>query len=60
MTRREDAVRSAARHVVEGLARQDARSPRDAALAALGPDATEAQIAQWVATYRPDAHAQPA
>lgn len=60
MTTREDAVRAAARHVAEGLARQDARTPRDAAIAALGRDATEAQIAAWVARFRPDAHAQPA
>lgn len=60
MTTREDAVRSAARHVVEGLARQDARSPHDAAVAALGRDATDAQITAWIARFRPDAHAQPA
>lgn len=61
MTRtREEAIDAAAEHVYEGLARQAARAPRDAALAALGPDATDAQITEWIARYRPDAHAQPA
>lgn len=48
------AVDNAARHVAEGLARQDARAPRDAALAALGPHATEQQIDDWIARFRPD------
>lgn len=60
MTTREQAIDAAAVHVAESLARQDARAPRDAAVAALGPDATDAQITEWVRRYRPDAHAQPA
>jgi hypothetical protein len=42
----------AAAHVVDSLARQDARSPRDAAIASLGRDATESQIADWISRYR--------
>lgn len=53
MTTLHDATQRAARHVAEGLARQDARSPRDAAIAALGPHATERQIADWIARWRP-------
>lgn len=60
MTTREQAIHNAARHVFDDLARQAARTPREAAIASLGPDATETQIAEWIATYRPDAHAQPA
>ena len=51
---------AAAVQVAEDLARQDARSPREAAIASLGPDATDMQIREWIACYRPDAHAQPA
>lgn len=60
MTRREKAIDAAAAQVMESLARQDARTPHDAAVAALGPDATDTQITEWISRYRPDAHAQPA
>lgn len=54
MTTFDEATDRATRHVVESLARQDARSPRDAALASLGPAATEEQIADWCARFRPE------
>lgn len=60
MTTREQAIDAAAVQVMDSLARQDTRTSRDAAVASLGPDATEQQIAAWIATYRSDAHAQPA
>lgn len=61
MTTFDEALNAGAVEVVESLARQDARTPRDAAVASLGPHATEAQIADWIATYRPAIpHAQPA
>lgn len=52
MTTLDAAVQAAAVHVAEGLARQDARTPRDAAIASLGPHATEQQIADWITCYR--------
>lgn len=55
---RDEAVRTAAQHVADSLARQDARTPREAAVAALGPHATETQITDWCARYRPDAAQQ--
>lgn len=60
MTTREKAIDGAAVQVMASLARQDARTPRDAAVASLGADATEQQIAEWVAMYRSDVHARPA
>lgn len=54
---REEAIQAAARHVADDLARQAARSPRDAAVASLGPDATEREITDWIARYRPDSAA---
>lgn len=57
---RQEAFDAAARHFAESLARQDARTPRDAARASLGPDATDTQINDWITRFRPDAHAQPA
>ena len=55
MTTRDDAVRAAAVHVVDSLARQAARAPRDAAVAALGVDASEEQIEAWIREWRPEA-----
>jgi hypothetical protein len=46
---------SAHREVLADLERQDARSPRDAALASLGAHATETQISDWIARFRPEA-----
>lgn len=59
MTTLDEAVTSAAVHVARDLAEQDARSPRDAALASLGPNAAEERIAEWISRHRPEAnHAQ--
>lgn len=52
MTTFDAAVDAAARDFAEGLARQDARSPRDAAIAALGANATDQQIGDWIARFR--------
>lgn len=41
--------------VEAALARQAARPPREAARAALGPRASEAQVVAWLRAHRPDA-----
>lgn len=46
---------SAARHLMDGVRRNDAKPPREAALCALGREATEAQITEWLAVWRPEA-----
>lgn len=51
----DEAFDRAAVHLAEGLARQAARTPRDAAIASLGSHATEPQIADWIARFRPEA-----
>lgn len=48
----DQAIAGAGQVYAEGIARQDARSPREAARAALGRDATDEQLTAWVATYR--------
>lgn len=50
---KEQAVREAGEVIAESLARQLARTPRDAALASLGRRATPEQIAAWIARHRP-------
>lgn len=45
--------------IAEGLARQQARPPREAARLALGRHATEQQINDWIAVHRPQ-HARTA
>lgn len=52
---KDQALAEAGRVYAEGLARQDARTPHEAALAALGRTATAAQIDAWLQTYRPTA-----
>lgn len=44
---------SAYTHLMSGVARNDALPPREAAINALGPGATDEQIAAWTAKWRP-------
>jgi uncharacterized membrane protein len=53
----DQAISNAGRVYAEGIARQDARPPREAARAALGQHATDAQIDAWIAEHRPAATA---
>lgn len=55
----EQAIAEAGQVIADGLVRQAERTPRDAALAALGRGASEVQITAWIATHRP-AHARSA
>lgn len=55
MTTREQAVAEAGQVIAESLARQLARTPHDAALAALGRTATPEQITAWITRHRPEA-----
>lgn len=48
-----EAVAAAGQVYAEAIARQDARSPREAAREALGRAATAQQIDAWVAKFRP-------
>lgn len=52
---REECLAAFDRAVEASLARQAARPPREAARAALGPRASEAQVAAWLRAHRPDA-----
>lgn len=47
------AIAGAGQVYAEALARQDARTPREAARAALGPHATSDQLDAWIAEHRP-------
>jgi cation transport regulator ChaB len=49
----DQAIAAAGEVYAEGIARQDARPPHEAALAALGRDANPEQIAAWIARHRP-------
>lgn len=49
----EQAIAEAGQVIVDGLVRQSQRTPRDAAVASLGRDASEEQIRSWIATHRP-------
>lgn len=49
----EQAVADAGQVIADDLVRQAQRTPRDAAIASLGRQATDAQIASWIATHRP-------
>jgi hypothetical protein len=49
----DEAIAGAGQVYAEGLARQAARPPREAARAALGQHATDAQIDAWIAEFRP-------
>lgn len=42
-------------HLADGAARLDAMPPLDAARAALGSDATDVQVREWLAVWRPEA-----
>lgn len=53
MTTYDEAIAGAGQVIVDGLVRQAERTPREAAMASLGRDATEAQIAAWIAVHRP-------
>lgn len=55
MTAKDQALAEAGRVYAEGLARQDARTPHEAAVAALGRTASPAQIAAWIQLHRPAA-----
>lgn len=46
---------AAAASAEASLARQAARTPREAAFASLGPRATEDQISAWIGRNRPNA-----
>jgi hypothetical protein len=50
---REQAVADAGQVIAQALARQQARTPHEAAVAALGRTATPAHIAAWIARHRP-------
>ncbi|MCU1592463.1 MAG: hypothetical protein JWP11_3719 [Frankiales bacterium] len=57
-SRKEQALREAGEVIARDLAEQERRSPRDAALAALGRHATGAQITAWISQHRPAAPRQ--
>lgn len=48
----EQAIAEAGQVIVDDLIRQSQRTPRDAAIAALGRDASEQQISSWIASHR--------
>lgn len=49
----EQAIAAAGVVYAEAIARQDARTPREAAREALGRDATDVQIEAWIREFRP-------
>jgi hypothetical protein len=49
----DQAIAAAGQVYAEGIARQDARPPQEAAVAALGRDATAEQVEAWIARHRP-------
>lgn len=49
----ETAIASAGQAYAEGMAEQLARSPREAAIAAIGRSATPEQIDAWITRFRP-------
>jgi cation transport regulator ChaB len=50
----DQAIAAAGEVYAEGIARQDARPPHEAALAALGRDATPDQVEAWIGRHRPE------
>ncbi len=54
----ETAIAAAGQAYAEGMAEQLARSPREAAIAAIGRSATPEQIDAWITRFRPHAQTQ--
>lgn len=52
---REQAIAEAGEVIAADLAQQQTRPAREAALASLGRNATDEQIAAWITTHRPAA-----
>jgi hypothetical protein len=55
----EQAIAEAGQVIAEGLMRQAALTPRDAALASLGRRASEEEIAAWISRNRPPKGVKP-
>lgn len=53
MTTYDEAIAQAGQVIVDDLIRQSQRTPREAAVASLGRDATEGAIGIWIAEHRP-------
>jgi len=51
----QEQLNSAFTHLMDGVRRNDALPAREAAINALGPDATNDEIAAWIRKFRPEA-----